>query len=83
MSQNYPNPFNPSTNISYDIPKDVFVTIKIYDISGREIKTLVNEYIRAGRYIIGFNASGLSSGIYFCKIIAGNYIETKRMVLIK
>ena len=83
LSQNYPNPFNPSTNISYDIPKDVFVTIKIYDISGREIKTLVNEYIRAGRYIIGFNASGLSSGIYFCKIIAGNYIETKRMVLIK
>jgi len=83
LYQNYPNPFNPSTNISYDIPKNVFVTIKIYDISGREIKTLVNEYIRAGRYIIGFNASGLSSGIYFCKIIAGNYIETKRMVLIK
>lgn len=83
LYQNYPNPFNPSTNISYDIPKDVFVTIKIYDISGREIKILVNEYIRAGRYIIGFNASGLSSGIYFCKIIAGNYIETKRMVLIK
>ncbi len=83
LYQNYPNPFNPSTNISYDIPKDVFVTIEIYDISGREIRTLVNEYIRAGRYIIGFNASGLSSGIYFCKIIAGNYIETKRMVLIK
>ena len=83
LNQNYPNPFNASTNISYDIPKDVFVTIKIYEISGREIKTLVNEYIRAGRYIIGFNASGLSSGIYFCKIIAGNYIETKRMVLIK
>ncbi|MDD5362883.1 MAG: YCF48-related protein [Ignavibacteria bacterium] len=83
LNQNYPNPFNPTTNISYDIPKDGFVSLKIYDATGREIKTLVNGFINAGRYVMGFNGGSLSSGVYFYRIIAGNYIETKRMVLIK
>jgi hypothetical protein len=83
LKQNYPNPFNPVTNINYDIPKDCFVTLKIYDVSGREVKTLVNEFVHAGSYIAGFNAGNLSSGIYFYKIIAGNFVQTKRMVLIK
>lgn len=83
LSQNYPNPFNPITNIKYEIPKDLFVTLKVYDLLGREIKTLVNEYKEAGNYIVSFNGSELSSGIYFYRIQAGNFIQVKRMVLIK
>jgi hypothetical protein len=83
LFQNYPNPYNPITNIKFDLPKDIFVTIKIYDMLGREIKTLVNEYKNAGSYIVSFNGSELSSGIYFYRIQAGNYVSVKRMVLIK
>ncbi|HLT23882.1 MAG TPA: T9SS type A sorting domain-containing protein [Ignavibacteria bacterium] len=83
LFQNYPNPFNPTTNIQYDIPKDVLVSIKIYDMLGREVADLVNEFKNAGRYIVGFNGSNLSSGIYYYKIKAGNFEQTRRMVLIK
>jgi hypothetical protein len=83
LKQNYPNPFNPVTNIKYDLPKDVFVTVKIYDILGREIKTLVNEFKNAGSYIISFNGSELASGIYFYRIQAGSFVSVKRMVLVK
>ncbi|MCB0729126.1 MAG: T9SS type A sorting domain-containing protein [Ignavibacteriae bacterium] len=83
LRQNYPNPFNPSTNIRYDLPKDNIVTIKIFDITGREIKTLVNEFKPAGRYLISFNAANLSSGIYYYKIEAGEYSQVKKMILIK
>lgn len=83
LNQNYPNPFNPITNIKYEIPKDIFVTIKIYDLLGREIKTLVNEFKNAGSYIVSFNGSELASGIYFYRIQAGNFVQVKRMVLIK
>ena len=83
LQQNYPNPFNPTTNIQYDIPNDVFVSIKIYDMLGREVSELVNEFKNAGRYIEGFNGSKLSSGIYYYKIKAGSFEQTRRMVLIK
>ncbi len=83
LSQNYPNPFNPITNIKYDLPKDIFVSIKIYDMLGREIKTLVNEFKNAGSYVVSFNGSELASGIYFYRIQAGNFASVKRMVLIK
>lgn len=83
LSQNYPNPFNPITNIKYDLPKDIFVTIKIYDMLGREIKTLVNEFKNAGSYVVSFNGSELASGIYFYRIQAGDFASVKRMVLIK
>jgi len=83
LNQNYPNPFNPVTNIKYDLPKDVFVKIKIYDLLGREIKTLVNEFKQAGSYLVSFNGSEFASGIYFYKIQAGNFIQVKRMMLIK
>jgi hypothetical protein len=83
LYQNYPNPFNPETNIQYDLPKDVFVSIKIYDLLGREIKTLVNEFKNAGSYIVSFNGSEFASGIYFYKIKAENFVQVKRMVLIK
>ncbi len=83
LSQNYPNPFNPVTKISFAIPKYSFVSLMIYDILGREIKNPVNEYVEPGNYTIDFNASELSSGIYFYKLVAGDFSETKRMILIK
>jgi hypothetical protein len=83
LNQNYPNPFNPVTNIKYDLPKDVFVSIKVYDLLGREIKTLVNEFKNAGSYLVSFNGSEFASGIYFYRIQAGSFIQVKRMVLIK
>lgn len=83
LKQNYPNPFNPTTNIEFELPVGNFVVLKVYDINGREIKTLINEFKPAGRYLFSFNASDLSSGIYIYKIISGNFNETKRMVLIK
>jgi hypothetical protein len=83
LSQNYPNPFNPSTTIKYALPKDGLVSIKIYDITGREIKNLVNEVKQAGYHTVLFNASNLSSGMYFYRIQSGDFIQTKKMVLIK
>ena len=83
LKQNFPNPFNPSTNIQYDLPKDVFVSIKVYDMAGREMAVLVNNFRNAGRYLVAFNGSQLASGIYFYTIKAGNFESTKRMVLIK
>ncbi|MBI5402033.1 MAG: T9SS type A sorting domain-containing protein [Ignavibacteriae bacterium] len=83
LSQNYPNPFNPVTNIKYDLPKDVMVNIKVYDLLGKEIKTLVNEFKQAGSYLVSFNGSEFASGIYFYRIQAGSFTQVKRMVLIK
>jgi len=83
LNQNYPNPFNPSTVISYSIPKNEFVTLKVFDAIGREVTTLVNENETAGNYEITFDASQLSTGIYFYRIEAGEYTVTKKMLLIK
>ena len=83
LFQNYPNPFNPSTKISYSIPQADFVTLKIYDILGNEVSTLVNEERSSGSYEIEFNASSLSSGVYFYRMQAGNYTSAKRFVLMK
>jgi hypothetical protein len=83
LIQNYPNPFNPITNIEYTIGKPGNVQIKVFDILGREIKTIVNEYKNAGNYTEIFNASNLSSGIYYCRLINGNNVMVKSMVLLK
>lgn len=83
VSQNYPNPFNPSTKINFEIPKDGLVNLKVYDVSGREVRTLVNEVKQAGYYTADFNAAGLSSGIYFYSISAAGFNQTKKMVLVK
>lgn len=83
LAQNYPNPFNPVTTIRYIIPKKELVTLKIYDILGREVKILVNEIKDAGTYSAEFDASNLASGIYFYKIASGDFTETRKMVLIK
>ena len=83
LTQNYPNPFNPSTKIKYSIPISNAVRIKVYDMLGKEIKTLVNEFKSAGVYEIEFDASNLPSGVYFYRIISGTYSEIKKMLLLK
>ena len=83
LFQNYPNPFNPSTRIKYSVPQSEIVQIKVYDILGKEIKTLLNENRDGGIYEIEFNASNLPSGVYFYQLSAGNYVEIKKMVIIK
>jgi hypothetical protein len=90
LAQNYPNPFNPSTKIRYSIPSVTLsgvegsrVKLKVFDVLGNEIATLVNEEKPAGSYEVDFNARNLSSGVYFYKLQAGNFIETKKMILLK
>ncbi|MBI5404403.1 MAG: S8 family peptidase [Ignavibacteriae bacterium] len=83
LMQNYPNPFNPVTKINFAIPKNEIVNIKIYDVLGREIMTLVNEKLSAGYYEFSFDGSGLSSGIYFYRMTTNSYSDIKRMVLVK
>ncbi|MBK8980779.1 MAG: T9SS type A sorting domain-containing protein [Ignavibacteria bacterium] len=84
LSQNYPNPFNPVTKINFSLPQESKVKLTVYDILGREIKRLIsNEFRTAGVYSMEFNGAGLSSGVYFYKLEAGKFVQTKRMVLIK
>ena len=83
LGQNFPNPFNPSTRISYFVPKESYVSIKVYDFLGREVTTLVNETKSTGSYELSFDASGLPSGTYFYTMIADNYTVTKKMIILK
>ena len=83
LYQNYPNPFNPSTSIKFDLRDISFVTLKIYDATGKEIQTLVNSELNAGQHSYNWNGEKYSSGVYFYKISTGNYSEVKRMLYIK
>jgi hypothetical protein len=83
LYQNYPNPFNPTTTIRYELPQDGIVTINIYNILGQKVKTLLNEFKRADRYEVTFNGTGLASGVYFFTLRVNDFIQTKKMVLIK
>jgi len=91
LSQNYPNPFNPTTKIRFDVTngspimtlEDEKVVLKVYDVIGREVRTLVNEPLEPGTYEVSFNGSSLNSGVYFYKLIIGNFVDTKKMLLIK
>lgn len=83
LEQNYPNPFNPETNIKFGLPKSGNVKLAIYDLTGKEVAVLLNDFKQAGSYTFSFNGSNLSSGVYFYRIVSGNFVETKRMVLIK
>ena len=83
LSQNYPNPFNPTTKIKFSIPQKSQVVIKVFDVLGNEIETLVNEEKLTGTYELTWGAEGLTSGVYFYKIKAGVFVETKKMILIK
>jgi hypothetical protein len=83
LSQNYPNPFNPATKIEFAIPKNSLVTMKMYDILGREVAVLLNREMAAGSYTINYDASALPSGVYFYKITSGDFSDTKKMMLVK
>lgn len=83
LEQNYPNPFNPTTNIKFGLPNSGVVKLVVFDVLGREVTTLVNEFKTAGQYVVDFDASMYSSGVYFYRIESGNFIETKKMLLVK
>ena len=83
LKQNFPNPFNPATNINYELPVGSFVSLNVYDANGKEIETLVNQKQNAGSYSVSFNASNYPSGVYFYKLKAGEFSETRKMVLVK
>jgi hypothetical protein len=83
LSQNYPNPFNPSTNIEYSIPSESFVELKVFDILGNEVASLVNEQQQAGVYRADFTADNLPSGMYFARIRANEFTQVVKMILLK
>ncbi|MGD1047073.1 MAG: T9SS type A sorting domain-containing protein [Bacteroidota bacterium] len=83
LDQNYPNPFNPSTNISFNLSSKSFVSLKVFDLIGREVATIVSEEMPAGRYSKQWNAASLSSGIYFYRLQAGSFTQTKKLVLLR
>jgi hypothetical protein len=83
LKQNFPNPFNPATTITYNLPRDGFVTVKVYDIVGSEIVTLVNEEKKAGSYLITFEGNNLSSGVYICTMSGNSFVKSIKMLMIK
>ncbi len=84
LEQNYPNPFNPVTTIPYSIPNDNFVTLKVYDIMGQEVSTLLNEYKKAGTYAVSFDATNLPSGVYYYKLVSGrSFSKVEKMLLMR
>lgn len=83
LNQNYPNPFNPTTKINFAIPKSDYVSLRVYDILGREVKVLVSENLSAGEYEVDFDAKNLSSGMYYYSLRAGEFVSVKKMVLVK
>ncbi len=83
LSNNYPNPFNPTTTIEFSIPNTSFVTLKVLNMLGEEITTLLNEEKPSGKYKVEFNGDGLSSGVYFYKLQSGDFINIKNMILMK
>jgi len=83
LSQNYPNPFNPNTKINFSIPKGDYVSLRVFDMLGREVAVLVNGQLTAGEYQADFSAKGLSSGMYYYSLRSGDYVDVKKMVLVK
>jgi hypothetical protein len=83
LSQNYPNPFNPSTTIKYSIPKTAYVTLTIYNSLGQQVATLVSKEMNAGTYTTEWNASRFASGMYYCRMVAGDFVQTRKLILLK
>jgi hypothetical protein len=83
LTQNYPNPFNPSTTISFDLPSKSFVSLKVFDLLGKEVAIIVSKELLAGSYSEKWDASTMSSGIYFYRMQAGSFTETKKLVLLR
>jgi len=83
LEQNYPNPFNPSTTIQFTLPSRSFVSLKVFAVIGREVATIVSEELSAGSYSRTWNAANMSSGIYFYRLQAGTFTETKKLILLR
>jgi hypothetical protein len=83
LAQNYPNPFNPSTTIKYELPTPSMVKLSVYDMLGREVSVLVNERKNAGSYEVKFDAAGLASGVYFCRLQAGDFVQSRKLLLLR
>ncbi len=83
LGESFPNPFNPVTRISYSIPKSSFVTLSVYDVSGRLVDRLVSDTRPAGQHLVEWDASGFASGIYFYRMVVGDFSETRKMILLK
>ena len=83
LYNNYPNPFNPSTRIQYDLPVEGFVTLKVYNMVGQEVVTLVSDNVSAGRYEVEWNASGIASGVYLYRLEIGEFVHTRKLLLLK
>ncbi|MCX8010544.1 MAG: T9SS type A sorting domain-containing protein, partial [Ignavibacteria bacterium] len=83
LSQNYPNPFNPATTIQFRIPYSQLITLKVYDVLGREVITLLNKPMQAGQHKVEWNASNFPSGVYIYRLTAGTFSDTKKMLLMK
>ena len=83
LEQNHPNPFNPTTTISYNLPEQTHVLIKVFDVNGKDIATLVNRTQNLGRYNLTFDASNLTSGVYYYRIIANDFLQMHKMILVK
>ena len=83
LSQNYPNPFNPTTTITFALPRRSQVSLTLYNILGQTVATLVDEKLSAGEYEVTLNGNGLSSGVYFYRIVAGDFVQGKKLVLLK
>jgi hypothetical protein len=83
LGQNYPNPFNPQTKIRFQLKNTSYTELKIYDVLGMEVKSLVKESLKPGEYEVSFNAANMPSGVYFYRLNAGEFTETRRMVLVK
>lgn len=83
LSQNYPNPFNQATNIKFSVPQTQYVSLKVYDVLGNEVTTLVDEEKFASNYIVQFNGNSLASGVYLYRLQAGSFVQTKKLMLMK
>jgi hypothetical protein len=83
LGQNFPNPFNPATHIPYQLPAETDVSLKIYNMIGQEVMTLVEQREKAGRYDVEFNATGFASGVYFYRLKAGNFLSTKKLMILR
>ena len=83
LGQNYPNPFNPATTISFSVPTQSFVSLKVFDALGREVSILLSEQLSAGTYSRQWDAAGLASGVYFYRLQAGSFSETKKLILLR
>ena len=83
LNQNYPNPFNPITTIRVDLPEDGYVSLKVYDIAGKQVKTLLDGFTQKGISVVQFDGTNFASGIYFCKLTAGEFNSSIKLVLLK